>query len=120
MDELVDIVFVLLLRRPPRSTRTDTLFPYTTLFRSAGFSAWYELFPGSTGTDGRHGTLRDVIDRLDYIEQLGFDVLYLPPIHPIGRTRRKGPNRAEERRVGKECVSTCRSRWPPSQSKTIK
>src|SRR3546814_9275324 len=96
MDELVDIVFVLLLRRPPRSTRTDTLFPYTTLFRSAGFSAWYELFPRSAGTDGRHGTLRDVIDRLDYIEQLGFDVLYLPPIHPIGRTRRKGPNRSEE------------------------
>jgi starch synthase (maltosyl-transferring) len=60
----------------------------------AGFSAWYELFPRSTGT-GRHGTLRDVIDRLDYVEELGFDVLYLPPIHPIGRTRRKGPNNAE-------------------------
>ena len=62
----------------------------------ASFSAWYELFPRST-VDGqpRHGTLRDVIDRLDYVAELGFDVLYLPPIHPIGRTARKGPNNAE-------------------------
>ncbi|MGH7444466.1 MAG: maltotransferase domain-containing protein, partial [Longimicrobiales bacterium] len=61
----------------------------------AGFSAWYELFPRSAGSNGRHGTLRDVIARLDYIEELGFDVLYLPPIHPIGRTRRKGPNNVD-------------------------
>ena len=56
-------------------------------------SAWYELFPRSTSpTPGRHGTFRDVIARLDYVTGLGFDVLYLPPIHPIGRTHRKGPN----------------------------
>ncbi len=61
----------------------------------ANFSAWYELFPRSTGPAGRHGTLRDVIDHLDYVAALGFDVLYLPPIHPIGRTRRKGPNNQE-------------------------
>jgi starch synthase (maltosyl-transferring) len=59
----------------------------------ARFSSWYELFPRSASpVPGRHGTLRDVIDRLAYVEDLGFDVLYLPPIHPIGRTFRKGPN----------------------------
>ncbi len=59
----------------------------------ARFSAWYELFPRSASPDpNRHGTLRDVIDRLDYIAGMGFDVLYLPPIHPIGRQYRKGRN----------------------------
>jgi starch synthase (maltosyl-transferring) len=61
----------------------------------ARFSSWYELFPRSASPDpGRPGTIRDVIDRLDYVAGLGFDVLYLPPIHPIGRTFRKGPNNA--------------------------
>jgi starch synthase (maltosyl-transferring) len=61
----------------------------------ARFGAWYELFPRSTaGQRGRHGTFRDCEARLPYVAQLGFDVLYLPPIHPIGRTRRKGPNNA--------------------------
>jgi starch synthase (maltosyl-transferring) len=59
----------------------------------AGFSAWYELFPRSASTDAkRHGTLRDVMARLDYVSGLGFNILYLPPIHPIGRQFRKGPN----------------------------
>jgi starch synthase (maltosyl-transferring) len=57
------------------------------------FSSWYELFPRSASPDpARHGTLRDVIARLPYVAELGFDVLYLPPIHPIGRQFRKGPN----------------------------
>jgi starch synthase (maltosyl-transferring) len=61
----------------------------------ARFGAWYELFPRSTSDDPlRHGTFRDVVDRLPYVADLGFDVLYLPPIHPIGRARRKGPNNA--------------------------
>ncbi|HEX5479496.1 MAG TPA: alpha-1,4-glucan--maltose-1-phosphate maltosyltransferase [Dehalococcoidia bacterium] len=61
----------------------------------AAFSAWYELFPRSASTKaGKHGTFRDVIDRLPYIAGLGFDVLYLPPIHPIGITHRKGKNNA--------------------------
>lgn len=61
--------------------------------RLAEFSAWYELFPRSWGEGGRHGTLRDVEERaLPYVASLGFDVLYLPPIHPVGRTARKGPN----------------------------
>ena len=58
----------------------------------AAFSSWYELFPRSWGAGGAHGTLRDVIGRLDYVTGLGFDVLYFPPIHPIGRTNRKGKN----------------------------
>ena len=58
----------------------------------ARFSAWYELFPRSAGEPGRHGTFRDVEKRLPYIAGMGFDVLYMPPIHPIGRTNRKGAN----------------------------
>ena len=59
----------------------------------ARFSAWYEMFPRSCTTDPkRHGTFRDCIDRLGYIAGMGFDVLYLPPIHPIGKTERKGKN----------------------------
>lgn len=58
----------------------------------ARFSSWYELFPRSCGEPGRHGTFRDVEKRLDYVAAMGFDVLYLPPIHPIGRAFRKGPN----------------------------
>ena len=59
----------------------------------AGFSSWYELFPRSAAEeDGLHGTFRDVANRLPYIAQMGFDVLYFPPIHPIGRVNRKGRN----------------------------
>jgi len=59
----------------------------------AGFSSWYELFPRSAGLEpGRHGTFRDVEDRLPYLAEMGFDVLYFPPIHPIGRVNRKGAN----------------------------
>jgi starch synthase (maltosyl-transferring) len=65
----------------------------------ARFSAWYELFPRSLG-DGRHGTLRDVIEHLPYVAGLGFDVLYLPPIHPIGREHRKGRNNTEHAVAG--------------------
>ena len=59
----------------------------------ARYGSWYELFPRSCSpTPGAHGTFRDCEARLPYIAQMGFDVLYLPPIHPIGRERRKGPN----------------------------
>jgi starch synthase (maltosyl-transferring) len=57
--------------------------------------AWYELFPRSASEDSRrHGTFTDVQQRLDEVERMGFDVLYLPPIHPIGLTGRKGPDGA--------------------------
>ncbi len=63
----------------------------------ARFSAWYEMFPRSAANDAnRHGTFDDVIARLPYVRELGFDVLYLPPIHPIGATHRKGRNNALE------------------------
>ncbi len=59
----------------------------------ARYSTWYELFPRSaSSTPGRHGTFADCEKRLPYIAEMGFDVLYLPPIHPIGRSYRKGPN----------------------------
>ncbi|BCA55610.1 Alpha-1,4-glucan:maltose-1-phosphate maltosyltransferase [Nitrospira sp. KM1] len=59
----------------------------------ARFSTWYEMFPRScSGTAGQHGTFRDCETRLPYIASMGFDVLYLPPIHPIGKTHRKGKN----------------------------
>ena len=58
----------------------------------ARFGAWYETFPRSTGRAGVHGTFRDLEARLPYISGMGFDVLYLPPIHPVGHTHRKGRN----------------------------
>lgn len=66
----------------------------------ARFSSWYELFPRSWGPPGRHGTLRDVIAHLPYVARMGFDVLYLPPIHPIGTIHRKGPNNSPHARPG--------------------
>ena len=60
----------------------------------ACFSTWYEMFPRSAGPAGRHGTFRDVEAMLPTIAGMGFDVLYLPPIHPIGTTKRKGRNNA--------------------------
>jgi starch synthase (maltosyl-transferring) len=63
--------------------------------RTAQFGSWYELFPRSQSSiPGRHGTFRDVAARIPAIAALGFDVLYLTPIHPIGRTNRKGRNNA--------------------------
>jgi starch synthase (maltosyl-transferring) len=61
----------------------------------ARFSTWYEVFPRSfSATPGKHGTLRDPIGHLPAIAEMGFDVLYLPPIHPIGNAFRKGKNNA--------------------------
>jgi starch synthase (maltosyl-transferring) len=84
------------MRRHPDRDHVTTFEPMLEIVVDpvhARFSSWYELFPRSTSPKpGRHGTLRDVIDRLAYVEGLGFDVLYLPPIHPIGTTFRKGAN----------------------------
>jgi starch synthase (maltosyl-transferring) len=67
----------------------------------AAFSAWYELFPRSwSPTPGKHGTLRDVANRLEYVAEMGFDILYLPPISPIGHSFRKGKNNAVEAAPG--------------------
>jgi starch synthase (maltosyl-transferring) len=63
----------------------------------AAFSTWYELFPRSAASEeGRHGTFRDVEAQLLRVARMGFDILYLPPIHPIGTTFRKGRNNKVE------------------------
>jgi starch synthase (maltosyl-transferring) len=63
--------------------------------KRAGFSSWYELFPRSAASEPvRHGNFSDVAARLPYIAEMGFDVLYFPPIQPIGRVNRKGRNNA--------------------------
>ena len=82
--------------------RLDRPLPIDVDALHGAFGAWYEFFPRSTvtqadGPDGtpagpRHGTLIEAIDRLDHIAGMGFDVVYLPPIHPIGFTNRKGRN----------------------------
>jgi starch synthase (maltosyl-transferring) len=67
------------------------------------YGAWYEFFPRSIGAElagdptaparpARHGTFKDATEHLDYVASMGFDVVYLPPIHPIGEVNRKGPN----------------------------
>jgi starch synthase (maltosyl-transferring) len=58
----------------------------------ARFGAWYEIFPRSLGKPGQPATLREAEHHLPYIRDLGFDVVYVTPIHPIGLTNRKGPN----------------------------
>jgi starch synthase (maltosyl-transferring) len=69
--------------------------------KRAAFSAWYEFFPRSLGgADSRHGTFRDAIAHLSYVEALGFDIVYLPPIHPVGAAFRKGKNNKERGEPG--------------------
>jgi len=88
-------LFELIEKYPDRSRETSyaRVLPLWVDRERAGFSAWYELFPRSTSEQpGSHGTFRDCIKRLPYVASMGFDVLYLPPIHPIGSTFRKGPN----------------------------
>ncbi len=81
---------------PDRSNSTvfDRTYEVQVDRERARFSAWYELFPRSWGEASAHGTFNDVADKLDYVADMGFDVLYLPPIHPIGTSYRKGPNNA--------------------------
>jgi starch synthase (maltosyl-transferring) len=79
----------------PDLTRHDRELEVVVDRPEAAFAAWYELFPRSQGrVAGRHGTFDDCVDRLPEIRRMGFDVVYLPPIHPIGRTARKGPDNA--------------------------
>lgn len=85
----------LMERYPDRSdlTEYDRILPVQVDRVAARFAAWYELFPRSTSDDPeRHGTWDDVIAKLPYVREMGFDVLYFPPIHPIGLAFRKGKN----------------------------
>ena len=75
------------------ATRYEMELPVWVDRERARFSSWYEIFPRSASPiPGLHGTLRDVERQLPEIAAMGFDVVYLPPIHPIGRAFRKGPN----------------------------
>lgn len=67
----------------------------------ANFSTWYEFFPRSTATEeGVHGTFEDCKKMLPRIHKMGFDVIYLPPIHPIGEVHRKGKNNTTNAKEG--------------------
>ncbi len=93
----LDPLLLELVRRYP-DREVATTYPRTLVLmverERARTGAWYEFFPRSTGIDGAHGTLRDAEAVLPYVASMGFDVVYLPPVHPIGRTHRKGPNNA--------------------------
>lgn len=79
----------------PRDVTRTVDFPVRVDRREAGFAAWYELFPRSQGTDpNKHGTFKDTERRVPEIAAMGFEVIYLPPIHPIGKVHRKGRNNA--------------------------
>ncbi|MFW5813024.1 MAG: alpha-1,4-glucan--maltose-1-phosphate maltosyltransferase [Fibrobacterota bacterium] len=85
-----------LLRRNPDTELAVTSTPLlkaTVDRKRAAFSSWYEFFPRSCTSDpARHGKLRDCEHLLSEIAQMGFDVVYLPPVHPIGEVNRKGKN----------------------------
>ena len=97
VDALSTALAERIARHPDRSSANESE-PYTVVVDPtyARYSTWYELFPRSTGrvtpTGQAHGTFADAAAHLPYVAQMGFDVVYLPPIHPIGRTHRKGPN----------------------------
>jgi starch synthase (maltosyl-transferring) len=95
-DDPCDESLVELMARYPdlaNATQYNVELPVWVDRERARFSAWYELFPRSASrVHGQHGTLRDVERQLPEIAAMGFDILYLPPIHPIGRAFRKGPN----------------------------
>ena len=84
----------LMAKYPDRqfATTYEKLLKITGEREKARYSTWYEMFPRSCGSPDQHGTFSDCIARLPYIAEMGFDVLYLPPIHPIGITYRKGKN----------------------------
>jgi starch synthase (maltosyl-transferring) len=81
------------------ATWCDREFPVLAERERARYAAWYEFFPRS-GVPGRHATFKDAEAQLDHAAAMGFDVVYLPPIHPIGRTHRKGRNNALTAQAG--------------------
>ena len=93
----------LMYRYPDRSqaARYNKALAVVVEPRQARFSTWYEMFPRSCAAEtGRHGTFKDCEERLPYIAEMGFDVLYLPPVHPIGHSHRKGKNNAPTAKPG--------------------
>jgi starch synthase (maltosyl-transferring) len=95
-DAPIDPATITLANQYPDLTFATRYEPELTLWvdrELARFSAWYELFPRSTSPiPGQHGTFQDVIQQLPEIASMGFDILYMPPIHPVGDAYRKGKN----------------------------
>lgn len=93
-DDLDPVLFRKLLGCAAKERITSSaVFNIDIERKKAGFSTWYELFPRScAAAKEQHGTFVDVIRQLPRLAAMGFDVLYLPPIHPIGRMKRKGKN----------------------------
>jgi starch synthase (maltosyl-transferring) len=89
-DDLAEVMAAYHLRA--NSTMYKPVLELTVDAERARFGAWYEFFPRSTGNEGEHGTFQTAMKHLTYVADLGFDVVYLPPIHPIGSTNRKGKN----------------------------
>lgn len=87
-------LYAVMVKYPVKNYVTSNGSEYTIKVErpKANFSSWYEVFPRSLGQATNHGTFSDCINFLPYVAEMGFDVLYLPPIHPIGSTRRKGRN----------------------------
>jgi starch synthase (maltosyl-transferring) len=86
---------------PEQNVRYERVLSVTVEREIARFGAWYELFPRSQAKEpGRHGTFADVEERFAELAALGFDIVYLPPIHPIGVTHRKGRNNARTAQPG--------------------
>src|SRR3546814_10992098 len=119
-----------MIRRPPRATRTDTLFPYTTLFRSrvfvSGLCYGGKAVYSRAGMVGKRATAAFSLGGREYM--FGPDGLHGPLVDGFMRSFFQGSlgyvgfevlapfvayHRSEERRVGKECVSTCTYRWSP-------
>ena len=95
-------LFTLALDNAPREGFNESAVLRVTVDRErARFSTWYEIFPRSCSPQsGIHGSFADLDERLDDIAAMGFDILYLPPIHPIGREKRKGKNNATTAQPG--------------------
>src|SRR3546814_11962569 len=111
-----------MIRRPPRSTRTDTLFPYTTLFRSQqrtperiyGIEAQADYrFDERLGIGGTVTWLEGEQKAQGSGDYVALNSFRIPPVKLTGYVEYQPYDRSEERRVGKECVSTCDSRWTP-------
>ena len=98
---LGDDIAELVRRHAPHDQQT-TSATYEVLVdpELARSAAWYEFFPRSTRDDGEHATFDDAAERLPRIKEMGFDIVYLPPIHPIGETNRKGKDDAPEAEPG--------------------
>jgi starch synthase (maltosyl-transferring) len=93
----------MVLRYPDKrySTESDREATVVVDPMHARFSAWYEFFPRSTAADAdMHGTFADCEKRLEYVAEMGFNVVYLPPIHPIGHLFRKGRNNNPDAQPG--------------------